>query len=1142
MKTPKIESFKRIIPMIYAYTTPNDISHQGWTKIGYTDKQTVEDRIYQQTHTADVKTKILWRGNARYQDGSDETFTDHDFHEYLTRYRHIERKPKTEWFHIDGETSHQYFYQFTERNMSDIQGAEHHQYELRQEQQRAVDQTQQYFLDHGAGGEFLWNAKPRFGKTLTTYDLIRQMHLTNVLVVTNRPSIANSWFDDFDKFIAWQTNFKFVSETDALKERPVLSRREFLNALGDGEDAGQIAFESLQGLKGSIYFGGNYDKLKWVGDLEWDLLVIDEAHEGVDTYKTDKAFDKIQRKYTLHLTGTPFKALAEGKFASDQIYNWSYADEQMAKTTWQEDQEGCSNPYEVMPRLNMYTYQMSAMIEEQLTSHAQLEDEDQVNPAFDLNEFFRTQNGKFVYEDDVDRFLDALTTQEKYPFSTPALRQELAHTFWLLNRVDSAKALAKKLKKHPVFGDYEIVVAAGDGKWDDDQLNADQLERATEKSFDKVQKAIQHHEKTITLSVGQLTTGVTIKPWSGVLMLSNMKSPSEYMQAAFRAQNPYTFRQDGELLQKENAYVFDFDPTRTLLIFDEFANNLLEETANGKGTAAEHKANIRELLNFFPVIGEDESGEMVPLDAEQVMSIPRHLKAQEVVNRGFMSNFLFTNISRIFGSPAVVRDILNELTPAKEEKPKHTGATMDQAEDVPVNDQGEVEISKERVIGTAANIFGPKIYDDITSQATTADDGTGLLDTYMTTDDQGNQTVDLGTTDDQGNSLIDFDGTASAITERLNDAIDENIIMEASEQYQLTKSETNRMRKQIETQNKDTLSRIADESKDQKKIVDLEYNKKLESAQTPEEVTQVRDDYQKDVTNIVEGFTEKMKRAVEETANYIPEHVVEHVERRQEEQKKKDIEEDVRAHLRGFSRTIPSFIMAYGDDQLTLANFDDYTEDDVFKEVTGITEEQFRFLRDGGDYLDTEGVTQHFDGHLFDEVVFNDSIQQFLTLKQKLSDYFNEENDEDIFDYIPPQRTNQIYTPKAVVKHMVDDLEANNPGIFGDPTKTFADLYMKSGLYITEIVKRLFNDEQMRALYPNDQARIEHIMEHQVYGLAPTRIIYLIATNYIFGFDEGLKQSVLGKHFQQIDAAEHAKNGTLEMTVKEAFGGESSHI
>lgn len=1110
MKTPNVKSFKKIIPMIYAYTTPNDISHQGWTKIGYTSKQTVEDRIKEQAHTVDAKIDLLWRGNARYQDGSDETFTDHEFHRYLTDKRHIERKPDTEWFHVDGETSHQYFYKFSDRDFSDIQGETRTQYELRREQQRAVDQTFSYFLSNGEGSEFLWNAKPRFGKTLTTYDLVRRMNMQNVLVVTNRPSIANSWFDDFEKFIAWQTKFKFVSETDALKERPVLSRKEFIDTVSDGDDYGQIAFESLQGLKGSVYFGGNFDKLKWISELEWDLLVIDEAHEGVDTYKTDKAFDKIKRKYTLHLTGTPFKALAKSKFAADQIFNWSYADEQKDKLNWNEDSEGSSNPYEVMPQLNMYTYQVSAMMQDQLKKGADLENGDKADPAFDLNEFFRVENNKFVYDEAIDQFLDALTKNEKYPFSTPELRTELAHTFWLLNRVDSAKKLAEKLKAHDVFDEYEIVLAAGDGKLDDDQLDDQQKEKANEKSFDKVIEATQKYEKTITLSVGQLTTGVTIKPWSGVLMLSSMKSPSEYMQAAFRAQNPYTFERDGQLVQKENAYVFDFDPTRTLTIFDEFANNLLAKTANGKGTAADHEENIRELLNFFPVIGEDEDGKMVELDAKQVMSIPRHLKSQEVVRRGFMSNFLFTNISRIFSAPAEVREILNGLIPAKEEKGKAAENAIEGAEDVSVNDQGEVEIPLERIIGKSKELFGDKVYSDLGKKAVESADET---------------------------DKADFKTAARKIAKQVNDSISKEIVSRVGTEYNLRQTEKDRLESQLKKENKTTLNRIADEYEGKKKVAEAEFKNKQKVARDADELKEAEEEYKVSVDHIINDFSAKVKDQVQVTVDSTPTTVVERIEKRQEERKIKDVEEDARAHMRGFSRTIPSFIMAYGDENLTLQNFDDYTEDDVFEEVTGITEEEFRFLRDGGEYVDEEtNEKKHFEGHLFDEVVFNDSIKQFLQLKDKLSDYFNESNSEDIFDYIPPQKTNQIYTPKAVVKRMVDDLEENEPAIFSDSNKTFADLYMKSGLYITEIVKRLFRNERMKELYPDDQKRIEHIMGHQVYGLAPTRIIYLIATNYIFGFDENIKKSVLGKHFKQIDAAKYAKEGTLGEVVRKEFG------
>ena len=1110
----RIQSFKRIIPMIYAYTTPNDISHQGWTKIGYTASQSVEDRIKQQSHTVDAKVDLLWKGNARYQDGSDETFTDHEFHDYLTTKRHVERKTGTEWFHIDGNTSHQYFYKFADRDYSDIQGStEGTQYQLRQEQKAAIDKAMAYFIRNGKGSEFLWNAKPRFGKTLSAYDLVRQMNFRNILVVTNRPSIANSWFDDFNKFIAWQTNYKFVSETDALKDRETLSRDEFLDVVSDGKDYGQIVFESLQGLKGSVYFGGSYDKLKWIQDTPWDLLIIDEAHEGVDTYKTDKVFDKINRKYTLHLTGTPFKALAMGKFGDDQIYNWSYADEQQSKQDWDEDAKGESNPYEELPRLNMYTYQLSEMMADALKEGVDLGDGDKVDPAFDLNEFFRTnKSGNFIYDEAVDKFLDSLTKGEKYPFSTPELREELAHTFWLLNRVDSAKALAKKLKQHEVFKDYEIVLAAGDGTLDDDQFDDEERDNANKKSFDKVQDAIAKHDKTITLSVGQLTTGVTVKPWSAVLMLSSMKSPSEYMQAAFRAQNPYKFERNGELVQKENAYVFDFDPTRTLIIFDEFANDLMSKTVNGKGTADEHQENIRKLLNFFPIIGEDEEGKMVELDAAQVMSIPRHLKSQEVVKRGFMSNFLFTNISKIFAAPVEVREILNGLVTAKEGKSQQSNEKpIEGAEDVLVNDNGEVEIPHERVIGKSRDLFGDKVYSDL-----------------------GNQLVDSASDIDD-----DFGKAVKQISKEMNDKLNKEVVNRIANDYELTKAEASRQQKQIEKENEQALNKIADELNDRKKLAEVNYKKERVTARDQSELNEAKAKYETSIKNIVDDFSNRIQDHVKKTVEDVPAKVVERVEKREEEKKLHNIEDDARAHLRGFSRTIPSFIMAYGDENLTLQNFDDYTEDDVFKEVTGITEKQFRFLRDGGDYVDADtNEKKHFDGHLFDEVVFNDSIQQFLEKKNELSDYFKDDSKEDIFDYIPPQKTNQIYTPKNVVKKMVDDLEANNPGIFDDPDKTFADLYMKSGLYITEVVKRLFRSEKMKQLFPDDKVRIKHIMEHQVYGFAPTRIIYLIATNYIFSFDDNLKNDLMKKHFKQIDAAEYVKKGTLEEIVQKEFGKE----
>ena len=253
-------------------------------------------------------------------------------------------------------------------------------------------------------------------------------------------------------------------------------------------------------------------------------------------------------------------------------------------------------------------------------------------------------------------------------------------------------------------------------------------------------------------------------------------------------------------------------------------------------------------------------------------------------------------------------------------------------------------------------------------------------------------------------------------------------------------------------------------------------------------------------------------------------------EKKKKNKEKTAVEEDVRGRLRGFSRTIPSFIMAYGDSSLTLTNFDFYTPEEVFLEVTGITIDQFKFLRDGGEY-EENNETYHFAGKLFDEVVFNESVQEFLRKKEELSDYFKD-NEEDIFDYIPPQKTNQIFTPKDVVKMMVDELEKENPGIYDDSSKTFADLYMKSGLYITEIVKRLYNSPIIQSEFQNDEERIKHILEKQVYGFAPNEIIYNIAINFIFGnFDKRISR----KNFIMEDTIPYAKRGILQDLIDLSF-------
>lgn len=1131
-----INTATKVIPQCYAYTTPGVPDHEGWTKIGFTERD-VETRINEQLHTAGIPHKTWWHMRAAYMTEPYGTFTDKNFHAYLKKLG-IRRQEGTEWFQISPEQSKSDFIDFTQNHgnptANDTEKAVI-PYVLRDEQNQAVEMTLAYFRSHEKG-EFLWNAKPRFGKTLSAYDLCKRMGAVNILIVTNRPAIANSWYSDYETFFGPQSGYLFVSNVDGVKDRKyVYSREAYLEKLQESENEikGCIEFVSLQDLKGSIYFGGQYEKLEEVSaehGMNWDILIIDEAHEGVDTYKTDVAFDHIRRKFTLHLSGTPFKALANDKFPEDAIFNWTYADEQKKKQEWDVSSE-IENPYENLPRLNLFTYQMSEIIRDKVSRGIELADHDIEEYAFDLNEFFLTNDsGKFIHDEDVNKFLDALTRQEKFPFSTPELRNELKHTFWLLNRVASAKALAKKLKMHPVFKDYEIILAAGDGKLDDDDAN--------EKAFDRVKKAIQSHDKTITLSVGQLTTGVTIPEWTAVLMLSNVASPALYMQAAFRAQNPCLFQDNkGNSFRKQNAYVFDFDPARTLTIFEKFANDLSPDTSGEKGDFETRKKHVRELLNFFPVYGEDDQGSMIQLDAELVLTIPRHIHAREVVERGFMSNFLFSNISGIFGAPKEIIDVINNMQPLEEpRKLGDTGITNDTADDLHLNEDGEVSVPEKQVIGTAADVFGNKVYQDV-------DDKLTENISRITEEHKKNP-------EPQKNELEN-------LRDIFSKPITDTLMNTAQKQYggELKKTTQKRLEHKIQA----TTDRIVNKEYGDYKIKDNQIAKEqvkiMEDAQkkgaSMSEITELDEKYKQKRQDEYNKMVSRIHQTLhsEETVKTVAETIVKTVETEKLNDQKESIEGNVRDHLRGFSRTIPAFLMAYGDKKTTLANFDALVPADVFWEVTvnpqtgkGVTLDQFRLLRDGGDYYQTdekgkeirdEAHKKHFDGHLFDEVVFNDAVLEFMKKRDELADYFDGKNKKDIFDYIPPQRTNQIFTPKRVVKDMVDRLEKENPGCFDNPDYTFADLYMKSGMYITEIVTRLFQSSKMKMLFPKDKERLNHIFSKQVYGCAPTEIIYRICLRYILGFSNTINIDV--HHIVLCDTLKYAKQGNLEEKMREIF-------
>ena len=1166
----KIKAFKKIEPTIYNYEEPGVTYNEGWSKLGYTEDQTAEARIKQQTHTAGIRPKLVWTCPAYYDDGT--AFTDHEVHAYLTK-AGIERRPGTEWFHTTAANIRDaYMPDFIHRKLDAIAGDETIDYSLRREQDEAVKKIGSWF-DNG-GDEFLLNAKPRYGKTLTAYDLIIRNGYKKVLIVTNRPSIANSWAGDYNKFVGIKSGLAFVSDSPALKGVPhVISRADYEKSSQAGE-LGYIMFMSLQDLKGGTEFGGKFDKHEWLADEDIDLLIADESHEGISTLRTEKAFAEIHRKHTLYMTGTAFNQLASGDFGDENIYNWSYADEQESKAAWN-DEDGY-NPYECLPRVELRTYQMSKIIGDELAKGTRIDGE-QMDYAFDLNEFFATDgNGNFLHEEAVEKFIDTLKTNEKYPFSTDAMREQMGHTLWILNRIDSVKALAKLLKSDSVFGEYKVIAAVGNGR---DSIDGDEDgNKARESNFKKVTDAIKKYNKTITLSVGQLTVGVTIPEWSGVLMLSNMKSPAAYIQTAFRAQNPckqkrtVTDPETGEktvqLVRKETAYIFDFDPARTLEIYDEYASNLTPLSAGGAGSDEDRKASIRRMLNFFPVIGEDEEGKMITLDAEKVLSVPRVLKGVETMRRGFMCNYLFRDLDRIFGNAGVI-GILNRIEPQKQAGKKYSddeAGLLDDAAGIGTDDDGKAVPDDDIVIGTASGLFGDKYYDDTDMLVENAlDDVRRQRDGQKLVDDVNALLSSNG--EDGGYALTSrlsdqvskkADKCCEAVTATIDGAMEKltaTVIGSVEKDHKMTVGERNTVarivRNEFEKKTSDardgfkvgiaaSATKLAtDMANAMLDATDGEGSDPMEAmsaafAATSDAQSRWNDEKDAHYAKLIDG----LGAAITDITWELPDIIAERLEQREAERTRRDAVEALRAHLRGFARTIPSFLMAYGDDGFTLATMDSYADDGTFEELTGITKDMFRFIRDGGEWIDGEtGEKSTLKRGVIDPFVFDGACREFLKKKAEIGNPVTSDSEEDIFDYVPPQKTNQIYTPKAVVEMQLDLLEKEEPGCFDDPSKTFADLHTKSGYYLVLTAKHLYNSKAVKAIYPDDNERLRHILEKQVFGVAPSKITSLIAGNYLYGngSDSGIMDNAR-RNLIYADTLSAAEDGTMQQLINEKFG------
>ena len=623
--------------LIYVFRIP-DAEHSDCLKIG---EATFEDgnitlppnssalnkaakaRIDQYTKTAGITYELLHTEIAIFvRDGKLAAVNDKEVHDVLLRSgfkRKVFDKVKgaNEWFCCDLETAKRAIAAVKEGRKA-LKGSEvsvgQSPIVFRPEQREAIDMTLKQFKK---GNQMLWNAKMRFGKTLSALQVVKERgDFRRVLILTHRPVVDAGWFEDFGKIFydspLWAYGSKNKGDSFLSLERR--ARR--------GE-ADYIYFASMQDLRGSELVGGNFDKNNDVFSTPWDLIIVDEAHEGTQTELGRAVMKELTKEKTkvLNLSGTPFNLL-DG-YKEEEIYTWDYVMEQRAKAQWDIDHPGDHNPYAGLPRLNIYTYNLGRLMNE-------FADED---IAFNFREFFRTNdNGEFVHKAHVENFLDLLTKTDEesmYPFANKRYRDIFRHTLWMVPGVKAAKALSALLRNHPVFGLFEIVNVAGEG--DEEEANDEALR--------KVEKAIgkdPDQTRTITLSCGRLTTGVSVKPWTGVFMLSGSfnTAASAYMQTIFRVQTPATI--NGRV--KEDCYVFDFAPDRTLKVL---AGTAKISRKAGKQSVSDRQ-QLGDFLNFCPIISI-EGSQMKKLDENHMLQQLKRVYVERVVQNGFEDGYLYND-------------------------------------------------------------------------------------------------------------------------------------------------------------------------------------------------------------------------------------------------------------------------------------------------------------------------------------------------------------------------------------------------------------------------------------------------------------------------------------------------------------------
>ena len=673
-----------ITPTIYAYRLLGVDTHKGYLKVGYTDR-TAKERIEEQLHTSKVQYEIVLVESAMTNDGS--CFTDKDVHKVLERKgcRRLNPLDRTdEWFRCSAADVMAAILAL--RTGSDNVDSRTQDFAMRPEQFRAVEQTKTYFEqaqkdEPNRIPKFLWNAKMRFGKTFASYQLARKMGLSRILILTFKPAVESAWRDDLVSHIDFE-GWQYISNKDA-KNNNLNIDQEFRRA---DKSRPIVVFGSFQDLLGTNESGGIKTKNEFIHSTNWDLVIFDEYHFGAwrerakelfekedeesnvdfdaEKYKKDEASNAINEtwlpistRYYLFLSGTPFRAINNGEFIEEQIFNWTYSDEQRAKAEW----KGSGNPYLALPRMVMLTYRMPDEIQE-VAKQGEFDE-------FDLNLFFsaegRGEFARFRYENEVQKWLDLIRGgylpasiddlklgQDKrppMPFSDTRLLNVLSHTIWFLPNVASCFAMANLLaqRQNKFYHDYKVVVCAGTGAG----IGLDALYPVQASMGDPLAT------KTITLTCGKLTTGVTVKPWTGIFMLRNLKSPETYFQAAFRVQSPWEVKNEegSRTIMKNECYVFDFALDRALRQISDYSCRLDINESNPE-------AKVGEFIKFLPVLAYDGST-MKEVDAQDILDIALAGTSATLLAKRWESALLVNvdndTLKRLLASPEAMQALMN---------------------------------------------------------------------------------------------------------------------------------------------------------------------------------------------------------------------------------------------------------------------------------------------------------------------------------------------------------------------------------------------------------------------------------------------------------------------------------------------------